>query len=350
MLAQTGEYLVLSTQTLTLKPVLATSWSANSTGDVWTFKIRQGVKFHNGAPLTADDVVYTYKLQTNPKSCVERAVRVRGVLSRPGAEGRRLHGGLPPGGAERELPVPDLLGQLQHDHHPEQLRPGAVAELVRRHRPVHARLLHAQGGRVVHPQRVLLGHQGAARADPVHVLRHPDPVDPRADRRDHRRPRAVLGDRRRGAAGRQLQRHQAEVERAPRAVDALRPGPVHRPAGTPGDRAHAQPAADRHRAVQGLRRPRQRQPVRAGLPVHQHQRRPARAEHQPGQVAAGGRRAPVGFTTQLITENFLEIPQFAQIVAQEAAAIGVKINLKVESSSRTTARPRSATPTGWTPP
>ena len=64
MLAQTGEYLVLSNQTLTLKPVLATSWSPNSTADVWTFKIRQGVKFHNGAPLTADDVVYSFKLQT----------------------------------------------------------------------------------------------------------------------------------------------------------------------------------------------------------------------------------------------------------------------------------------------
>ena len=68
MLAQTGEYLVLSDQTLTLKPVLATSWSANSTADVWTFKIRQGVKFHNGAPLTADDVVYSFKLYTGPGS------------------------------------------------------------------------------------------------------------------------------------------------------------------------------------------------------------------------------------------------------------------------------------------
>jgi peptide/nickel transport system substrate-binding protein len=66
MLAQTGEYLCLATQQLTLKPVLATSWSSNSTANVWTFKIRQGVKFHNGSPLTADDVVYTYKLQTGP--------------------------------------------------------------------------------------------------------------------------------------------------------------------------------------------------------------------------------------------------------------------------------------------
>ncbi|MCW2935128.1 MAG: transporter substrate-binding protein, partial [Actinomycetia bacterium] len=48
-------------------------------------------------------------------------------------------------------------------------------------------------------------------------------------------------------------------------------------------------------------------------------------------LAAAGHGS--GFTTQLITEDFLEIPQFAQIVAQAAAAIGVKINLKVESSS-----------------
>jgi peptide/nickel transport system substrate-binding protein len=68
MLAQTGEYLCLSDQTLTLKPVLATSWSSNSAADVWTFKIRQNVTFHDGHPLTADDVVYTYKLLTNPKA------------------------------------------------------------------------------------------------------------------------------------------------------------------------------------------------------------------------------------------------------------------------------------------
>ncbi len=80
MLAQTGEYLCLSTQTLTLKPVLATSWSSNAAADVWTFKIRQGVKFHDGTPLTADDVVYTYKLQTNPKSTSNALSNFGGVL------------------------------------------------------------------------------------------------------------------------------------------------------------------------------------------------------------------------------------------------------------------------------
>jgi len=86
MLAQTGEYLCLSDQTLTLQPVLATSWSSNTTFDVWTFKIRQGVKFHNGAPLTADDVVYTYKLQTNPAGKSSALSAFGGVLTPAGVQ------------------------------------------------------------------------------------------------------------------------------------------------------------------------------------------------------------------------------------------------------------------------
>src|SRR5215472_10703434 len=84
MLGQTGEYLCLSTQTLTLKPVLATSWAPNSKADVWTFKIRQGVKFNNGQPLTADDVVYTYQLQTNPKGSSAALSAFAGVLTPAG--------------------------------------------------------------------------------------------------------------------------------------------------------------------------------------------------------------------------------------------------------------------------
>jgi peptide/nickel transport system substrate-binding protein len=84
MLGQTGEYLCLSTQTLTLQPVLATSWSSNPTADVWTFKLRQGVKFHNGQPMTADDVVYTYQLQTNPKNSPAALSAFAGVLSPSG--------------------------------------------------------------------------------------------------------------------------------------------------------------------------------------------------------------------------------------------------------------------------
>jgi peptide/nickel transport system substrate-binding protein len=86
MLAQTGEYLCLSTQTLVLKPVLAESWSANSSADVWTFKIRQGVKFHNGKALTADDVVYTYQLQSDPKNASNALSNFGGVLTPSGVK------------------------------------------------------------------------------------------------------------------------------------------------------------------------------------------------------------------------------------------------------------------------
>ena len=80
MLGQTGEYLVFSDEHLMLQPQLATSWKPNSTADVWTFKIRQNVKFHDGTPLTADDVVYTYKLQTDPKNAANALSAFGGVL------------------------------------------------------------------------------------------------------------------------------------------------------------------------------------------------------------------------------------------------------------------------------
>ena len=106
---------------------------------------------------------------------------------------------------------------------------------------------------------------------------------------------------------------------------------------------------DRQGAVQGLRRRRQRQPVRPGLPVDRHQRRrsaPQNIAKAKSLLAAAGH--PSGFSTQLITETFLEIPQYAQIVAQAAKAIGVTISSRSRPRPPTTARPRSGTPTGWT--
>ncbi|MEM3444673.1 MAG: ABC transporter substrate-binding protein [Thermoplasmata archaeon] len=41
-------------------PWVAESWSSDETSLEWTVKIRQGVKWHDGQPLTADDVVFSY--------------------------------------------------------------------------------------------------------------------------------------------------------------------------------------------------------------------------------------------------------------------------------------------------
>ena len=42
-------------------PALATGYTVDDSGKVYTFTLRDGVKFHNGKAMTADDVVYTYK-------------------------------------------------------------------------------------------------------------------------------------------------------------------------------------------------------------------------------------------------------------------------------------------------
>lgn len=44
---------------MTLHPELAEEWSSNSDATEFTFKIRKGVEFHDGSPLTADDVVWS---------------------------------------------------------------------------------------------------------------------------------------------------------------------------------------------------------------------------------------------------------------------------------------------------
>ncbi|MBZ0298853.1 MAG: peptide ABC transporter substrate-binding protein [Anaerolineae bacterium] len=41
-------------------PSLAETWDASEDGTVWTFHLRAGVKFHDGSPLDANDVVATY--------------------------------------------------------------------------------------------------------------------------------------------------------------------------------------------------------------------------------------------------------------------------------------------------
>ena len=51
---------------LTTKPDLAVSWTASDDLKVWTFKLREGVKFHNGRTLDADDVVATMQRILDP--------------------------------------------------------------------------------------------------------------------------------------------------------------------------------------------------------------------------------------------------------------------------------------------
>jgi peptide/nickel transport system substrate-binding protein len=43
-----------------VQPDIATKWSTSPNGLEWTFELRKDVKWHDGQPLTAEDVAYTY--------------------------------------------------------------------------------------------------------------------------------------------------------------------------------------------------------------------------------------------------------------------------------------------------
>src|SRR5215470_8218458 len=51
-----------------IEPALATRWAASKDGLVWSFTLRDGVRFHDGSPLTALDVAVGYERQLRPEA------------------------------------------------------------------------------------------------------------------------------------------------------------------------------------------------------------------------------------------------------------------------------------------
>jgi peptide/nickel transport system substrate-binding protein len=84
MIGQVGEWLAFCDQHNNYRPWLATSWRPNADASVWTFKIRQGVKFNDGTPMTVDDVVYSFRSQCDPKSSANALSVFGGTLSPDG--------------------------------------------------------------------------------------------------------------------------------------------------------------------------------------------------------------------------------------------------------------------------
>ena len=75
-----GEQLVFADKSSRLVPRIATSWKSSNKAKTWTFQIRRNVKFHDGTPLTAADVVATFKRLLTKDSQAQSSYK--GVISR----------------------------------------------------------------------------------------------------------------------------------------------------------------------------------------------------------------------------------------------------------------------------
>lgn len=82
LLAQVGEFLCVDGPDLVLRPSLAESWTPNDDSTVWTFKLRRGVRFHNGQDMTADDVVATIDRLADPANASNALSAFAGYLAK----------------------------------------------------------------------------------------------------------------------------------------------------------------------------------------------------------------------------------------------------------------------------
>jgi oligopeptide transport system substrate-binding protein len=63
----------------TLEPAMAQSYQANTDATVWTFKMRPGMKWSDGTPLTAKDFEYAWRRVVDPKTASIYTASLAGV-------------------------------------------------------------------------------------------------------------------------------------------------------------------------------------------------------------------------------------------------------------------------------
>ena len=72
---QMYEPLIIRDVTGAFVPTLATDWAPSADNpNVWVFNLRQGVKFHDGADFTAEDVVFSFERAKQPNSDMKELI------------------------------------------------------------------------------------------------------------------------------------------------------------------------------------------------------------------------------------------------------------------------------------
>jgi peptide/nickel transport system substrate-binding protein len=316
-------------------PWLATSWTSNSDASVWTFKIRQGVKFNDGTPMTVDDVVYSFQIQSNPKSAGNALSQFGGFLTPAGVkkvdnETVAFHLESPNSGfldAASEVNYNMIIVPKGTDpaNYQKQM-PGTGRFMMSSYTPsVGATLVrnpHYWGTKAL-PSKVEVTF--FATEEPMASALQAGSIDAMDQFSVAGSPQLLTGGFNvlsvRGAAQRQLSMRNDikpfnnKLVRQAIALSLDRPGIV--------------AALFKGQAVVGNDSPFAPFFKATNHTVPQRAQNIAKAKQLLAQAGV-----PKGFTTPLITENIQEIPHFAQIIKQSAAQIGVTINLTIEPQSK----------------
>ena len=99
-----------------LIPGLALSWLPVAE-TVWEFKLRPGVRFHNGEPFTADDVAFTFE-------------RIPTVVNSPGSYSTYIY-------SIEQVEIPDPLTIRMHTKGPDPLLPASMSQVWMLNRKAH---------------------------------------------------------------------------------------------------------------------------------------------------------------------------------------------------------------------
>ena len=65
--ALNADLLHINRATNQVEPALAASWQVSRSGESYTLRLRQGLRFSDGAPFTADDVVFSFNVYLDPR-------------------------------------------------------------------------------------------------------------------------------------------------------------------------------------------------------------------------------------------------------------------------------------------
>lgn len=97
---QICEYMTITGPDNVTRPYLAKSWSVSDDLKTWTFKLQEGVKWHNGDDFNADDVIFNFTRWLDPKTGSSN-VGLFSAMTTTTGEGDKAKKSMTPGAIEK---------------------------------------------------------------------------------------------------------------------------------------------------------------------------------------------------------------------------------------------------------